>query len=204
MPENQTTARPLTPKGAATRARIVDTAAELFYEHGVRGTSNELIKQSAHISGSQLNHYFPDREALVRAVVGLRSRNAAAPERFLGADHAATIDDLRAWADRYAEQYGGNGCRLGSLAGELLKSDLQVTDDVAQGFAAWEQTFRRAFEAMRTSGELLPTADPAHLALSLLASLQGGMLLAQTTGSVDPLAAALRGGVELVERYAGR
>src|SRR5487761_2215885 len=67
---NETSDRPrLTPKGARTRARIVENAAALIHEHGVAGTTLEDVKVAAEVSGSQLYHYFPDKEELVQAVI---------------------------------------------------------------------------------------------------------------------------------------
>ena len=59
----------LTRKGLATRARIVEAAAELMFRHGVAGTSTEDVLAAAQVSNSQLYHYFPDKNALVHAVI---------------------------------------------------------------------------------------------------------------------------------------
>src|ERR1700744_4372092 len=66
---NETSDRPrLTPKGARTRARIVEEAAALIHERGVAGTTLEDVKVAADVSGSQMYHYFPDKTALGQAV----------------------------------------------------------------------------------------------------------------------------------------
>ena len=67
---NETSDRPkLTPKGARTRARIVEEAAALIHERGVAATTLEDVKVAAEVSGSQLYHYFPDKNELVQAVI---------------------------------------------------------------------------------------------------------------------------------------
>src|SRR3984957_17160517 len=67
---NETSDRPkLTPKGARTRARIVEEAAALIHERGVAGTTLEDVKVAAEVSGSQMFHYFPDKDDLVQAVI---------------------------------------------------------------------------------------------------------------------------------------
>src|SRR6476620_6916999 len=66
----ETSDRPrLTPKGARTRARIVEKAAALIHERGVAATTLEDVKVAADVSGSQLYHYFPDKDDLVQAVI---------------------------------------------------------------------------------------------------------------------------------------
>src|SRR5579862_3882931 len=67
---NETSDRPrLTPKGARTRARIVEEAAALIHERGVAATTLEDVKVAAEVSGSQMYHYFPDKNDLVKAVI---------------------------------------------------------------------------------------------------------------------------------------
>src|SRR5580700_6125684 len=67
---NETSDRPtLTPKGARTRSRIVEEAAVLIHERGVAGTTLEDVKVAAEVSGSQMYHYFPDKNELVQAVI---------------------------------------------------------------------------------------------------------------------------------------
>src|SRR5579863_6589319 len=67
---NETKDRPrLTAKGVRTRARIVEAAAALIHERGVAGTTLEDVKLAAEVSGSQMYHYFPDKNELLQAVI---------------------------------------------------------------------------------------------------------------------------------------
>ena len=59
----------LTAKGERARARIVAASARLIHQRGVAGTTLEDVKAAADVSGSQLYHYLPDKDDLVRAVV---------------------------------------------------------------------------------------------------------------------------------------
>src|ERR1700752_4808540 len=89
---NETRDRPrLTPKGARTRARIVQEAAALIHERGVAGTTLEDVKMAAEVSGSQMYHYFPDKNELVQAVIDYQAgtivdRNRHALERANGVE----------------------------------------------------------------------------------------------------------------------
>ena len=47
----------LTPKGRATRDRIVRAAAELVVAEGLRATNMESVRKAASVSGSQPAHY---------------------------------------------------------------------------------------------------------------------------------------------------
>src|SRR4029077_15207907 len=90
--------RALTARGAATRSRIVNAAADLIYAHGVGRTSLDEVMAEAGVSKSQLYHYFADKDALVLEVIALQT------ERVLDAQqpHLQALDTLpalKAWRD---------------------------------------------------------------------------------------------------------
>jgi TetR/AcrR family transcriptional repressor of nem operon len=196
----------LTPKGHAVRQKIIEAAADLIYERGVAGTSNELVRQAAGISGSQLSHYFPDKESLVRAVIAWRADTMIGLQRNPPLGELDSIGKLRAWADSYTEREDvcTGGCSFGSLAAEVIKGELDVQDEIVAGFGRWRDLFERGLTAMRDRGDLRRAADPGQLAYALMAAFQGGMLLTQAARDVGPLRAALSGTIDHVASYAPR
>jgi AcrR family transcriptional regulator len=206
MTESATRPRKLTPKGLAMRQKIIEAAAGLIYERGVAGTNNELVRNAAGISGSQLSHYFPDKESLVRAVIAWRADTMIRLQRDPPAGELDTIAALRAWAASYLsdEDVCTRGCSFGSLAAEVMKSDLDAGDEIAAGFGRWRDLFESGLTAMRERGELRRTADPRQLAYTLMAAFQGGMMLAQAAHDVAPLRAALESAIDHVASFAAR
>ncbi|AKJ15720.1 TetR family transcriptional regulator [Streptomyces incarnatus] len=194
----------LTSKGQATRARILEHAAELIYTNGVHATNNEQLRRAAGVSGSQLNHYFPTKESLVLAVIAWQAERVLTfhrDERFAGFDN---LDALRAWADFYIgyERAYQEGCTLGSLASEIIKTDLDVHDELANAFDQWRGIFREGIERMQQLGRLSAQADPTQLANLLLAAFQGGMLLAQVARDIAPLKDALQTAIDHLQTFA--
>lgn len=184
----------LTARGQATRVRIVGAAAQLMHEHGVAGTSLDDVRAVTGTSKSQLYHYFADKSALVGAVIERQVEQvlrAQQPEL----DDLGSMAALRRWRDRVVEvnRHTGciGGCPLGRLASELVESDPPARADLAAGFDEWRGRLAIGLRAMQARGELSGRADPEVLALGLLATAQGGLLLAQTSRSVAPLEAAL-------------
>ena len=142
--------RKLTDRGRATRTRILEHAAELIYAQGVHATNNEQVRRAAGVSGSQLNHYFPTKESLVLAVIAWRAERVLAfhrEEQFA----FDTFDAFRTWAAFWVgyERAYQEGCTLGSLASEIIKTDLGVHDELAGAFDQWRP---------------LPRGDLAHAA----------------------------------------
>ncbi|MBP0455931.1 TetR/AcrR family transcriptional regulator [Streptomyces montanisoli] len=200
-----TTAAPaphtLTSKGQATRARILEQAAELIYTKGVHATNNEQIRRAAGVSGSQLNHYFPTKESLVLAVIAWQAERVLTFHRGERFGHFDSIDAFREWADHYVayERAYQEGCTLGSLASEIIKTDLDVHEQLAGEFDQWRGIFRDGLQRMQQLGRLDADADPTRLAGLLLAAFQGGMLLAQVAGNNAPLADALGAAIDHVQ-----
>jgi len=194
----------LTDKGQATRARILEHAAELIYAKGVHATNNELLRRAAGVSGSQLNHYFPNKESLVLAVIDWQADSVLGfhrSERFAGFD---SIDAFQDWADFYvlSGRPFEDGCSLGSLASEIIKTDLGVHDELANAFDQWRNIFCNGIEEMQRSGRITGQADAGQLANLVLAAFQGGMLLAQVSRDLAPLRDALQAAIDHLETFA--
>jgi AcrR family transcriptional regulator len=194
----------LTGKGQATRARILEHAAELIYTNGVHATNNEQLRRAAGISGSQLNHYFPTKESLVLAVIEWQAERVLTFHRSERFTHFDSLDALREWAGHYIayERSYQEGCSLGSLASEIIKTDLDVRTELANAFEQWLDIFRGGLERMRRLGRISAEADPARLAHLLLAAFQGGMLLAQVARDITPLKDALQAAIAHVQTFA--
>ena len=189
---NETSDGPrLTPKGARTRARIVEEAAALIHERGVAATTLEDVKVAAEVSGSQLYHYFPDKDELVQAVIDYqadaivnRNRNAL-----------SSANGVEAWrkmvmtAAKRTKAKGG--CALGSLVGQLAESDPEARAHIAAGFDQWAGAIADGLRSLHADGKLPPGIDPDDLATTLLATLEGGLLLAQVQRSSRPFETAV-------------
>jgi len=198
--------RQFTVKGREIRARIVDAAATLMFDSGVAATSLKKLRDSAAVSGSQLAHYFADKQDLTRQVVAARRGEVMAFHRQPKLGGLDSLRALQAWADACVGEietvYRRGGCIYGSLAGELLEAGDEVLDELAAGYDEWVELFRNGLTAMRKRGELRPDADPRHLAVALVVAHQGGTMVTFATGSPEPLRAAVNAAVGYVRSFA--
>ena len=184
----------LTPKGAATRARIVTAAADLVLERGVGGTTLDDIRAGTSTSKGQLFHYFPSgKTELVAAIAAFQAeRVLQAQQPFLG--HLDTWEAWDGWRDAVVRHYGSQphwGCPIGSLVNEVLAEDPRLGEAVAAHLEEWRGYLEAGLARMRASGLLPDDASPRTLSTAILAALQGGLLLAQTSHSIEALEAAL-------------
>lgn len=189
---NATGDRPkLTAKGARTRARIVAAAATLIHEHGVAATTLDDVKTAADVSGSQMYHYFPDKNDLVQAVIDHQADTIVQHNR----QALGSPKGVEAWRKMVItgveSTQGKGGCALGSLGGQLAESDPDARAHIAAGFDQWAAAISDGLRSLDADGKLPADIDPDDLATTLLATLQGGLLLAQVQRSTCPLETAL-------------
>src|SRR6516162_869276 len=131
--------RSLTARGAATRARIVEAAADLIYARGVEQTSLDEVMATSGVSKSQLYHYFADKDALVLDVIARQTERVFDAQR----PHLEALDSLpalQAWRNaiiRLNKAAHGRGCPLGSLASELANNSEPARKRLADSFFIW-------------------------------------------------------------------
>src|ERR1044072_1024564 len=170
---NTTTADPtphkLTSKGQATRARILEHAAELIYTKGVHATNNEQLRRAAGMSGSQLNHYFPTKGELVLAVVewqteltsgmgGLRHRLRA----LLPGGLQPGLARQRDHRDRPGRSHGSRHLLLSAHQGGMLLARV-ARDAVPLTDACWRPSTTCGHSQRRTPGESTSTRPAFRL-----------------------------------------
>lgn len=199
------TREPKTRRGQASRERIVASAADLVGERGVHGTSLDDVLATAGASKSQLYHYFRDKEDLVHAVV-LRQTARVLDAQMPLLDELDSWASITAWFDALValqdQRHCVGGCPIGSLASELADHDEAARRELVASFDRWEGYLCRGLARMRERGELVAQADPATLAMAVMASIQGGLLLTQTRKTSRPLRVALDAAMVHLRTYA--
>ena len=68
---------------------------------------------------------------------------------------------------------------------------------------AWRQLLESGLANMKARGELAEEAEPAAIALAVLAAVQGGLLLSKSAKSNRPLEIALAMALEHVSQVCG-
>jgi TetR/AcrR family transcriptional repressor of nem operon len=193
---------PPTARGAATRERIVGTAAKLIRDRGVANFNLDTLRAESGTSKSQLYHYFADKDDLMLAVIRRQAEGVLATHHdYLST--ATSIAGLRRWRDAVvalaAHTGCAGGCPLGSLVPGLAEAP-RSRAELAEGFERWQAEFVARFKAIRGRNTAKQERELADLATTLLASLQGGLLLAQTRRSTRPLELALDAAIDHIER----
>lgn len=183
----------LTPKGEATRHRIIEAAAAEMREHGVVVTTLDDVRNRAHVSKGQLFHYFPDgKEELLLAVAEFEAG------RVLD-DQQPQLGNLTTWAawtewrDIVVARYRAQGmdCPLSALISQVGRSTPGARAVVSELMSQWEALVRAGIEELQSTGEADADLDAGQVAAALIAGIQGGVGMLMTTGSTHHLEAAI-------------
>jgi AcrR family transcriptional regulator len=185
---------PTTDRGRATVSRVLDAACVLFAKQGVRATTLDEIGKAAGVGRGQLYHFFADKADLVADVVGLQVERVIASMQ-PSFEAMSTAADVRAWCDEAVKFYASSNdpirCPIGSLVHELDRDDGPARAALKTGFARWEALLAEGLRSVAQNGGLIADTDPAAVAGGLLAAYQGGVLLSDISGDVEPLRRAL-------------
>ena len=186
-----TVAEPKTTRGRERKSAIIEAAAALMHERGVRATGLEDVLLASGAGKSQFYHYFSSKDDLAAAVL---EHQLAAVLGELGEFRLDTWSGIRAWFDSLLEgqeRHGFSGCPVGSLAIELSAGGPDMQSCVADAFSRWETILARGLESMKARGALDRATRPEVLAEATLAAVQGGYVLSTAHHEIGPMRTAL-------------
>jgi AcrR family transcriptional regulator len=172
----------LTAKGHATRDGIIDCATKLALSEGFSGLSIDNVRKAASVSGSQMTHYFTDKNSLLGAIVSRRTQVLLDFHRHPALRHLDTSDDFERWAEltkRVGRRKKGVTAipAFGPLVVKLSKCDDKTRDLLAQGYREWSDLLTAGLQRMKDRGELVAEPNPQQLACVLMSAHQGGGIL---------------------------
>lgn len=184
----------LTRRGRVTYRRILEAAADLIHRRGVTATRVDDVLAGSGAGKSQFYHYFDNKDDLVTRVVEYQATRALDLQ-------ARALDDpdpwsgLRSWFDTILTQQREagfvGGCPVGSIAAEVGDRDPVLAARLAAFFDAQRRRLVDHLRRMQDDARLNPGADPEALASLVVATTQGGRLLAATAKDERVLRSAL-------------
>ncbi|MCM6773153.1 TetR/AcrR family transcriptional regulator [Nocardia sp. CDC159] len=167
----------------ATRARVLDAAARLFYERSLTAVGMREIATASNASPLTIYRYFESKEGLAAAVVRERSDRihawlrAGLAEAPAGRGRVLALFDLLA---RWFAEQGFHGCPVLNYVADS-RGGQSARDLTRQHLARYRQLLE---QLLREAG----VAAPPPLARQLLLLIEGAVVVTQIDG--DGTAAA--------------
>ena len=177
-----------------TRARLVETARDLFLRQGYHNTGVKQILRAADANSGSLYHYFPTKEDLLLAVLDFYAdmlwplvitpvfeRVSDPIERIFG-----VLDGYRRML-QYT--HCSQGCPIGNLALELSDTHDNVRGLVALNFTNWKNAIQQCLD--EAADRLPDHCDRAQLASLVLTIMEGGVMQARAYKALEPFESAV-------------
>ena len=181
-------------------------AAELILAQGLSAMNVDTVRRLASVSGSQIAHYFADKQELIRAVIARQTQVVLEFHRQPKLGGLDTFDDFERWIRlnmRYLRRVGYTGTpTYHALVGQLAKSDDATRVALAAGYREWVDLIEESIGRMKDEKLLIPSADPRHLAMVIVSAHQGGGTMAFAYGQEWPHADAIRFAVNYLRSFA--
>jgi TetR/AcrR family transcriptional repressor of lmrAB and yxaGH operons len=167
------------------RTKLVLTTLDLLRRSGLSGAGiNQVVNASRAPKGS-VYHYFPDgKQQLVSEALHEAGRTVGANFHSIFSQRTRVADKVRVLFSRTAAALAANefakGCPVAAVTLDLDRQSEPLRRVCEQIFDDW-------VAAMAHGLDDLPAGDRRAVAQLILATLEGGLILARARGTAEPL-----------------
>jgi AcrR family transcriptional regulator len=184
------------PKESAARRRIIDTATDLFYKHGIRATGTDAIIEAAGVARQTLYNHFETKDALVEAVLQEIAAGKREQWRATASDTSTPPRDrILALFDVVGQTLLGEGFRGCAFINAVAESP-----DRSSSIYCAASAYKTALaEAVDIAVRALDVANPAELTEQLMLLLDGATVRAQLGFAADAVPAARHAAALLID-----
>lgn len=188
----------LTPKGLATRNRIVGGAADEIREHGLSTVTLDDVLARTGTSKSQLFHYFPDGKDQLLLAVAQHEADRVLSDQEPWLSSLTSWSAWQSWRDAVVDRYRRQGqqCPLGGLIFQVGRNTPGAQAVTAGLLGRWRAQIATGIRDMQGQGQIAAGVDADRSAAALLAGIQGGVLVLLSSGELSHLEAALDVAIE--------
>jgi AcrR family transcriptional regulator len=197
--------KPRNAKGADTKLRILQVAADLFHKQGVHATSPDEIIEASRTGKGQFYYYFKSKEGLVHEVLQRHVRaikDGEAPVNY----EIKSWEDLERWfqahLDLQKKYKMTRGCPFGTVGNELTENDGLIRQDLGHLFEVVKYKLAAFFIREKAQGRLVKDANEEQLAAFCIATVQGAMLMGKIERDSRTVEIAFREALMHLKRYA--
>jgi TetR/AcrR family transcriptional regulator, transcriptional repressor for nem operon len=177
-------------KGELTREKITRTATELFCRQGFASTSISDLLEAAGVKKGSLYFHFTGKDDIALAVLDRAGEEFMSflDEALSGLSPAAGLDNFFRQALEYHRSTGfTGGCLFGNTALEVSDCNDLYAERVAAVFSQWLEKIRTVIADAQSSGEIRTDLPADVLALTVVSSIEGGIMLSRLLKDEEPM-----------------
>ena len=191
-------------RGAETKVRILQAAADLFHKQGCRATSPDQIIEASATGKGQFYHYFRNKEGLVHEVLQNHLEAIKTGTGRLNYD-IESWQDLEQWFHDQIELQKSfkmtRGCPFGTIGNEVTANDELIRQDLSLIFEVIKNKLAAFLIKEKVRRRLSEDADEGQMADFCIATIQGAMLLGKIKRDSQPVELVVREALANLKRY---
>ncbi|MEU0191016.1 TetR/AcrR family transcriptional regulator [Streptomyces afghaniensis] len=184
-------------RGMSTSERLIESTRELLWERGYVGTSPKAILERAGAGQGSMYHHFKGKPDLALAAIRRTAEEMRATAAGVLDGPGTPYERIEAYLRRERDVL--RGCPIGRLtmdpdviASAELRAPVEETLD-------WiRERIAGIVEEGKEQGRFEPTLDGGEIAAAVVATVQGGYVLARASGSPAAFDAGVRGLLSLL------
>ena len=176
----------------STPDRLIESTRELLWERGYVGTSPKAILEHAGAGQGSMYHHFRGKPDLALAAIRRTAEEMRATAEAVLGSPGSPYERIEAYLRRERDVL--RGCPIGRLtmdpdviASDELRAPVDETLDWLRGRLA------AIVEEGKEQGQFAATLDGTAIAATILATVQGGYVLARASGSPAAFDTGVRG-----------
>lgn len=185
------------------RARLVETAQELLWERGYAATSPKDILQRSGVGQGSMYHHFAGKQELASAALAESAAVMRAEVDELLSGTGSSPERVIAYLERHRDSL--RGCRMGRM---IYDADVLATPELLRPVAetlGWVVATLAAVIGQGVNEHEFPAGTDAHqLASMVVATVQGGYVLARAQQDPAAFDAAVDGAAGLIQSWSQR
>lgn len=176
----------------STPERLIESTRELLWERGYVGTSPRAILERAGAGQGSMYHHFKGKPDLALAAVRRTAEELLASAAAVLGGPGTPCERIEAYLRRERDVL--RGCPVGRLTmdPEIIASD-ELRAPVDETLDQVRELLAGIVEEGREQGQFDPSLDAERTAATILATVQGGYVLARASGSPAAFDAAVSG-----------
>ena len=175
MPEAKT-------KGQATREKIIQAAISLFNTRGLKNTSLNDIIHATGVKKGNLYFHFASKDDMCREIILAAKENYFdfLKQEMTGETPLEQLFNLLDAVSAYHSRKNFvGGCIFGNTALEMADTDSNFTDLILDIFNEWISLLADLVEQAQRKDEINPDLDPDAMARHIVATAEGGIMMAR-------------------------
>lgn len=177
-------------RGDATRQRIIEQSAPIFNQHGYAGTSISRLMVATGLEKGGIYRHFESKQELAAAAFDYAWECVSTPRQQGLVECPSYLAKLLLFVRNFIEESPGNlpgGCPLLNTAVDSDDGDPLLRKKARTALAGWRSQLAQLFRLGQAAGEFEAETDADSVAVVIIATLEGSIMMGRLEKSREPL-----------------